>query len=216
MADRELERALAALPERLGLHDVPDPGERRAGRAGARRPGGRQRARGAGTRRRRSGRAGGRGRARAAAGGRRHRPGPAITRSPAAVRSTYRPRPSPGGRRRTPPCRPRWACRQRPSAVWTSRCFPRASTPETTAPAQRPAVDLGADERPQAARGAFQRVSLGHAATVAAASGPRDRSGSTIVRYDGRDHAVMVTDEGWAFFAAWGHPYAEDELAADW
>ena len=27
---------------------------------------------------------------------------------------------------------------------------------------QRPAVDPGADERPQAARGSFQRVSLGH------------------------------------------------------
>jgi hypothetical protein len=37
-----------------------------------------------------------------------------------------------------------------------------------------------------------------------------------IVHYDGRDHAVRVTDEGWVFFAAWGHPYAEDEAVADW
>jgi hypothetical protein len=36
------------------------------------------------------------------------------------------------------------------------------------------------------------------------------------VRYDGQDHLVDVTKEGWVFFAAWEHPYHEDQMGDDW
>jgi hypothetical protein len=38
---------------------------------------------------------------------------------------------------------------------------------------------------------------------------------SAIVRYDGREHRVSVSDRGWVFFAAWDHPYPES-AGPDW
>lgn len=55
--------------------------------------------------------------------------------------------------------------------------------------------------------------SLGPVALVLQAPAGATRA---TVRYDGREHAVRVTAEGWVFFAAWGHPYAEDQPATDW
>ncbi len=42
---------------------------------------------------------------------------------------------------------------------------------------------------------------------VALALRAPDGATSAIVRYDGREHRVSVSDRGWMFFAAWDHPY---------